>query len=282
MRITVLIENRPSTTDSRLAAEWGLSLHVAFNGHNILFDTGASGSFANNAEHLSVNIPSIDAVVLSHHHFDHGGGLLRFLELNSAAKVYLGRTPNGDCIGKKYGLINKYIGLDKTLIADYPGRFETASEDIEILHDVFIFPRILGSHPKPHGNKHLFLKIGNALVPDDFTHEIIMAIKEDGKFVVFTGCSHNGILNMVDTVASKFKSVPIKAVIGGFHLIGVPPLNFMAGTKSEIRGLARSILDYPIEKTYTGHCTGTPAFKVLKSVMGERLIDISTGNRFEV
>ena len=282
MKITVLIENRPSSTDSRLAAEWGLSLHVAFNGHNILFDTGASGSFANNAEHLSVKIPSIGTVVLSHHHFDHGGGLRRFLELNSTAKVYLGHTPGGDCIGKKYGLINKYIGLDKTLIMDYPDRFEAVTENTEILHDVFIFHHILGSHPKPHGNKHLFLKRGNALVPDDFTHEIIMAIKEDGELVVFTGCSHNGILNMADTVASKFKGVPIKAIIGGFHLIGVPPLNFMAGTKSEVRGLARSILDYPIEKTYTGHCTGTPAFKVLKSVMGERLIDISTGSCFEV
>ena len=282
MKITVLIENRPHTTDSRLAAEWGLSLHIAFNGRNILFDAGASGSFADNAGHLSVNVSSIDTVVLSHHHFDHGGGLRRFLELNLTAKVYLGHKPNGDCIGKKYGLINKYIGLDKTLITDFPDRFEAVNEDAEILRDVFIFPHIIGSNPKPHGNKHLFLKRGSTLAPDDFTHEIIMAIKEDGKLVVFTGCSHNGILNMVDTVASKFKGVPIKAVIGGFHLIGVPPLNFMAGTKSEVMGLARSILDYPIEKTYTGHCTGTPAFKVLKSVMGERLIDISTGSCFEV
>ena len=120
------------------------------------------------------------------------------------------------------------------------------------------------------------------MVPDDFAHEIVMAVKEGGKLVIFTGCSHNGILNMVDTAASKFKGVPIKAVIGGLHLIGVPPLNFMGGTKSQVRGLARSMLDYPIEKTYTGHCTGTPAFKVLKSVMEERLIDISTGNCFEI
>jgi metal-dependent hydrolase (beta-lactamase superfamily II) len=52
MRVTTLIENRPSKTDSHLLAEWGLSLHIAFKGHNILFDTGSSGSFAKNAEHL--------------------------------------------------------------------------------------------------------------------------------------------------------------------------------------------------------------------------------------
>jgi 7,8-dihydropterin-6-yl-methyl-4-(beta-D-ribofuranosyl)aminobenzene 5'-phosphate synthase len=58
MKVTTLIENRPSKTDRRLAAEWGLSLHIEFNGHNILFDTGASGSFAKNVEHLFVIIVS--------------------------------------------------------------------------------------------------------------------------------------------------------------------------------------------------------------------------------
>jgi 7,8-dihydropterin-6-yl-methyl-4-(beta-D-ribofuranosyl)aminobenzene 5'-phosphate synthase len=167
-------------------------------------------------------------------------------------------------------------------MTDYPGRFEIIRENTEILPGVFIFPHIVGNRPKPLGNRHLFLKRGSTLIPDDFTHEIVMAIKENGKLIVFTGCSHNGILNMADTVAAVFKGVPIKAVIGGFHLIGVPPLNFMAGTKSEVEGIARSILDYPIETTYTGHCTCARAFKILKSVMRERIVDISTGSCFEI
>lgn len=73
----ILIENRPKITDPRLAAELVLSLHVAFNGCNILFGTCASGAFADNSAHLSINIPSIDAVVLPHHHFDHGEGFRR-------------------------------------------------------------------------------------------------------------------------------------------------------------------------------------------------------------
>jgi 7,8-dihydropterin-6-yl-methyl-4-(beta-D-ribofuranosyl)aminobenzene 5'-phosphate synthase len=109
-----------------------------------------------------------------------------------------------------------------------------------------------------------------------------MAIKEDGKLVVFTGCSHNGILNMVDTVARAFKDIPIKALIGGFHLVAAPPFNFMAASKSEVEELAKSVLNYPIEKTYTGHCTGTKAFLILKDVMGERIMDIQTGSCFDV
>ena len=282
MKVTTLIENRPSKTDSQLAAEWGLSLHIAFKGHDILFDTGASGLFAKNAENLSLNVASIGTAVLSHHHYDHGGGLRRLLELNSTAKVYLGETPRGDCFFKAFGFMKKYIGLDKTLATDYPDRFWTVREPAEILPDVFILPHILGGRPKPAGNKYLFLRKDHTFVPDDFIHEIVMAIKEDGKLVVFTGCSHNGILNMVDTVAKAFEGTPIKAVIGGFHLMAIPLFNFMAGNKREIKDLARSMLDYPVEMTYTGHCTGTKAFPILKAVMGDRLKDMQTGDCFEV
>jgi 7,8-dihydropterin-6-yl-methyl-4-(beta-D-ribofuranosyl)aminobenzene 5'-phosphate synthase len=68
MRVTTLIENRPGKTDSHLVGEWGLSLHITFNGQNILFDTGASGAFAENAGTLSIDLASIEAAVLSHHH----------------------------------------------------------------------------------------------------------------------------------------------------------------------------------------------------------------------
>jgi 7,8-dihydropterin-6-yl-methyl-4-(beta-D-ribofuranosyl)aminobenzene 5'-phosphate synthase len=282
MRVTTLIENRPSKADPHLVSEWGLSLHITFNGHNILFDTGKSGSFAKNAEHLSVNVASVDSAVLSHHHFDHGGGLRRFLELNSSAKVHLGETPNGDCFGRIFGLVKRYVGLDKALMTDYADRFEAVKQPIQILPDVFVLPHIVGNHSKPAGNKHIFLKRNRTLTLDDFAHEIVMAIKENGKLVIFTGCSHNGILNMIDTVAREFKGVPIKAVVGGFHLVAAPPFNFMAGSKRQVEDLARSVLNYPIEMTYTGHCTGTKAFGVLKAVMGRRITDIRTGSCFEV
>lgn len=282
MRITTLIENKPSKTDSSLVAEWGLSLHIAFNSHNILFDTGASGAFAKNAEHLSVNITSIGTAVLSHHHYDHGGGLRRFFELNAIAKVYLGEPPNGDCFGKAFGFLKKYIGLDKTLAMDYPDRFETVRAPTEILPDVFIIPHIYCSRPQPVGNRHLFLKRDHIFALDDFAHEIILAIKEDNKLVIFTGCSHSGVLNMIDMVSTMFEGVPIKAVIGGFHFLAIPLFNLMAESKCEVRDIARSMLDYPVEVTYTGHCTATKAFGVLKSVMGDRIIDIQTGSCFEV
>ena len=281
MRVTTLIENRPNNADPRLVAEWGLSLHVTFKNHRILFDTGSSGSFAGNAEHLSVDIASVDTAVLSHHHYDHGGGLRRFFELNSAAKVFLGKKPAGECVAKLL-FRKRYVGLDRSLASDFPGRFETVTEPVQIFPDVFVFPSITGNYPRPRGNRTLYVRKDGALMHDDFSHEVIMAIKEHDQLVIFTGCSHNGILNMVDTVAREFKGIPVKAVFGGFHLVALPPFNFIAGSRREVEDLARMMLSYPIYMTYTGHCTGTKAFDVLKGVMGDRIMDMRTGTGFEV
>ena len=282
MKVTTLIENRPSETDPHLLAEWGLSLHIATGSHNILFDTGSSGSFIQNAAHLSVDVSAVDTAILSHHHFDHGGGLRRFLEMNKTASVHLGEAPKGECFVRALPFIKKYVGLDKTLLKDYPNRFKTISKPTQVLPDVFVLPHISSNFPRPAGNKRLFVRKDGRLFPDDFAHEIVMAIKEKDHLVIFTGCSHNGILNMVDTVAREFKGVPIKAVVGGFHLVSSPPFQFMAGTKREVENLSRKLLDYPIDKTYTGHCTGTKAFAILKTVMGDHLSDIRTGSWFEV
>lgn len=282
MRVTALIENRPDKDNLDLKAEWGLSLHIAFNGHNILFDTGSSGSFAENAENLSIDIASIDVAILSHYHFDHGGGLKRFFKLNKKANVYIGEPPLGECFCKVFGFMKKNIDLEHAVIKANSGRIKTVKEPMEILPGVFLFPQIVSKHPKPRGNKRLYVKKGGSLTHDTFNHEILMAIKENENLAVFTGCSHNGILNMIDTVAGELKGIPIKTVIGGFHLVSTPPFNFMAGSRKEVEKLARAVLDYPVEMTYTGHCTGIKAFSVLKKVMGDRIADIQTGSCFEI
>ena len=282
MKITTLIENRESATEPGLSSEWGLPLSIEFNNYSILFDTGASGAFVENAEYLSINVDSFDVAVLSHHHFDHGGGLKRFFELNSTAKVYLANAPDGECFIKIMGFLKKYIGLDRAIMDHHRERFEFVGKPAEILPDVFIFPEILDAHPKPFGNKQLHLKKEGRRSLDKFSHEIVMAIKENGKLVIFTGCSHNGILNMIDTVAREFEGVLIKAVVGGFHLVASPPFNFMAGKRKDVENMGKSVLNYPVEVTYTGHCTGKKAFNVLKSVMGDRIKDMPTGSSFDI
>jgi 7,8-dihydropterin-6-yl-methyl-4-(beta-D-ribofuranosyl)aminobenzene 5'-phosphate synthase len=282
MRITSLIENDESPEHPELQAEFGLSLHVEHRGTKILFDTGSTGAFTKNADDLGVDLRKVDLAVLSHHHFDHGGGIEAFFERNSSAVVYLKRPGEGTPYARAFGVITRPIGIDSTLLERFADRFVFVDEITEVARDVFLIPEIISDHPWPKGNRHLFLRSEAGWKRDRFDHELILAVKEYDGIVVFTGCSHNGILNMIETVTDRFPGTPVKGVIGGFHLFSVLPFGLDAPGKRTIRQLGRRMLDYPDASYYTGHCTGERAFRILKGVMGDRLDPLATGTTIEL
>ena len=282
MKVTALIENTKLEGRDDLTAEHGLALHIQYQGGQILFDTGATGEFVHNAEVLGVDLRGVERVVLSHHHFDHGGGLRRFMEVNAEAPVYLKRNEAGMCYFRLFGIVSRYIGLDLGLLQEQAGRLVVVDEFTEIAPGVFIITEIGRPYPLPKGNRYLFVKGEQGYELDLFEHELVLVVQEDDGLAVFTGGSHRGILNMVDTVAKRFAGRPIKAVFGGFHLIGLPLFNSMAGSRKEVAAIGRKMLTYPVEKVYTGHCTGAKAYRVLKEAMGEHLEYLPTGRSVEV
>ena len=282
MKITTLIENDPPEGRDDLIAEFGLSLHVQTDGRQILFDTGASGAFADNAEALGIDLEKVNAAVLSHHHFDHGGGLGRFLEANHRAPIYLRDAEPADRFFKALAILKRPIGLDLALLGRSRDRFEFIDGETEVADGVHLITEIESAHPLPKGNLHLFVAREGELIPDPFDHELVMVIIEDDGMVVFSGCSHHGILNMVEAAAARFSGVPIKAVIGGFHLIGLPIFNTMAASRGEVEAMGRRLLEMGPQKVYTAHCTGAKAFKILHSVMGDILEPFQTGSVVEV
>ena len=279
MRVVALIEDTKLEGREDLVAEHGLSLYIECDDKHILFDTGATEAFNQNAEKLGVNLQEVDVLVVSHHHYDHGGGLARFLEANHKAKVYLRKSEEEeDYYFRALGIISKYIGLDQELLQKQAGRFEFVDSFTEILPGVYILAEIAQQYALPKGNRRLFVKKGNTYSLDSFEHELIMVAREGDGVVVFTGCAHNGILNMVAAVTRQFRDVPIKAVFGGFHLIGLPILNTMVVSKGEVKRIGEELLKYPIERVYTGHCTGKKAYRVLKGVLAEKLEHLPTGS----
>ena len=282
MKLTVLIENKTLDECNSLTAEHGLSIFISYNEQCILFDTGATGSCIDNAEKLGLKIEDVDTVVISHHHFDHGGGLSRFLEANSKATVYMRPLSGKQYRFRAFGVLNKYAGLDVKLFEKYPGRFVFVNESAEVKPGVCIVTRIQKTHSLPKGNRYLFAETGDNRELDDFEHELIRVIREDDGLTVFTGCSHSGISNMIDTVVKRYPGVPIKAVLGGFHLIGLPVLNTMAGSRKAVTKLAKDILNFPVDRFYTGHCTGEKAYRVLKETMGDKLQYLPTGSSIQV
>lgn len=282
MKVTALIENDRAEGREDLTAEFGLSLHIQCGDLQILFDTGASGAFADNAARLGIDLDQVDLAVLSHHHFDHGGGLQRFLAVNDRARVHLRASGWAPRFFRALVVVKRPIGLDASLFDRYAHRFELITESMEIAPGVVLLTDIGERHPRPQGNRHLFVERNGALEPDPFEHELVLAVREDDGLVVFTGCSHHGVLNMIEAARTRFPDTPVKAVFGGFHLIGVPFFDTMAAPREEVEAIGRKILDLTAGPVFTGHCTGRKAYGVLAGVMGSALRPFATGTSVEV
>lgn len=282
MEIIGLIENTKPEDRKDLCVERGLSLLIRMDGKQILFDTGVRGGFAQNAQVLGMDLAAIDLAVISHHHYDHGGGLKTFLEANQKAKVFL-RTSKTEqfFFVDHWGLVKRPIGLDASLFQQHPDRFVFVNHFTEITPNVFVLTDIEKNHPVPRGSRHLYMQDGHRRRRDDFSHELMLVIFSKRGLVLLSGCSHHGILNMIEATMAQFPGETIRAVIGGFHLIDRPKPESMAGTPEAIGELGRKLLDYPVDMIYTCHCTGLKAYPILKEAMGTRLEYFQTGQRLE-
>ena len=109
-----------------------------------------------------------------------------------------------------------------------------------------------------------------------------MVVREPDGLAVFSGCSHSGILNMVDAAVARFPGEPVKAVFGGFHLMGLPIADTMAGSPSQVGAIGRAMAERVEGKVFTGHCTGRKALGVLAGVMGDALRHFPTGATADV
>lgn len=279
MQIRALVENDRLTGRPDLQAAWGLSLHVETrDGLQILFDTGPSDVLLHNAAAMNVDLAAVDVGVLSHHHFDHAGGLAAFLGVNSRATVHLRAGEMTERWFRALRLVKRSIGLDLELMERERARFSFVSDKTEIAPEVFVLTEIGDAYARPRGNSHLFVRQGDRETLDPFDHELVMVIREEDGIVVFSGCSHHGILNMVKAAADAFPELPVKGVFGGFHLVGIPIINTMAGSRAEVRDIGAEMAKLVSGEIYSCHCTGPRAFKVLRDVVGERLRPLPTGS----
>ena len=265
MRIVPLVENTCGHEDC--IAEHGLSLYIETEKHKLLLDTGQTDAVVKNAEVLGIDLSAVDTVVLSHGHYDHSGGILPFSQINHTAQIIMQKSAaephyNGE----------RYIGID-TDILKLPN-IQLIDGDMELDDELFLFSGITGRRCYPQGNKKLSRMENGVQVPDDFLHEQCLVIKQNGKSWLLSGCSHNGILNILDLYKELFDSYP-DYVITGFHMMKKDGEH----TEAEKTVIIQTAQELAKMNTffYSGHCTGIPAFEMMKDIMGDKLNALHSG-----
>lgn len=254
LKLVVLSEN--TACSDNFGCEHGLSLYIETENKKILFDMGQTDLFSVNAEKAGVDLNSVDFAVLSHGHYDHGGGLKKFLEINLHAPVYVSNS----AFGLHYNGTEKYIGLDSSL--ENEKRLIYTCGKTQIDNGITLFDCNSSEQTCSIQSGGLNIKTGGVFYPDPFLHEQYLLLEDNGRKVLFSGCSHKGILNIIEW----FKP---DVFVGGFHFSKLSPDGLL---KDYSQKLASYKTAY-----YTCHCTGTVQFDFMKKYI-DKLEYISTGN----
>ncbi len=273
-KLTTLVENELSQ-GSHLIKEHGLSIFIESPNGKILFDTGQSDAFLKNAKALDVPLEELSNVVISHGHYDHSGGLMALIDegidkFKLNVSQYFFREKFKNEMGKA-----KYIG-NQFHIYDFAARnidCNIIKNDInEIFPDIFLvtnFERIcVDETPNP---KFFYREEGECVI-DTFDDEVALLIRSQEGLVLIFGCSHPGVMNMIQSIKKSFQE-PLKMLIGGTHLVNADD--------KRIDETIRMLKDLNIDRIGVSHCTGEKAAARIKEEFGERFFHNRTGSVIE-
>jgi 7,8-dihydropterin-6-yl-methyl-4-(beta-D-ribofuranosyl)aminobenzene 5'-phosphate synthase len=262
MRITCIVDDR-AQSDSQLRAEHGVSFLIESGTQHVLFDTGHSGSvLLHNLAVLGFTPEQIDALILSHGHDDHTGGLPDLLEQVQGVDLYA----HPDLFRERFrktdtGLKRVGPAVDGAALA---GRavLRLGTEPVEVIPGVWTTGEI-APRPEPEGHSpYHMIQRGKGWTADPYRDDMAVVLETEAGLALICGCCHAGLLNTVAHIRRTFGRDPV-GVVGGIHLLHAdePTLDYII---SELRSLGPPQL-------WIGHCTGDRAFFALRVVFGDRV-----------
>jgi 7,8-dihydropterin-6-yl-methyl-4-(beta-D-ribofuranosyl)aminobenzene 5'-phosphate synthase len=276
MRVAVIIDNNPHPSQD-LLTEHGLSIYFEADGFKWLVDVGGSAQFCTNAVSMGINVEDVDFLVLSHGHFDHTGGLEQFIKVNKKAQIIISAQILGKTFYSYRLQAKRDISINHSVVNQHINRFIVADGNMRISTNVGLVCEIPIIYTTPKANNKLFIVDSDGEQPDGFKHEVALAVNTAEGIVVFSGCSHNGVLNILEACSIYFNQPQIIACIGGTHLIDSDAINKFE-TESEINEIGKTIVSsYPNMQLITGHCTGINVQSQLSKILGVNFKSFHSG-----
>ncbi|HIE08569.1 MAG TPA: MBL fold metallo-hydrolase [Armatimonadetes bacterium] len=276
MRALVVVDN--SVSSGGAVAEHGWSVLVEANGRKVLVDAGQRANiFLHNVEVLGLDLSEVDAVVLSHGHYDHAGGVLQAVTRSRGKVLFVHPGAFVKRFSVKEGRPPRFVGVrwheDDVSSERVGGRVEHALEFMEIFEGIFVTGPIPRREPFESPDPHLKVEREGKLTSDTVEDDMALVVREGDGIVVVTGCAHSGIVNTVKFALEKGGCEKVKAVIGGMHL--------MSAEDGRVERTAEALKELGVMAVFPAHCTGLKATLKLARLLGEVVRPVCVGEVVE-
>ena len=269
IRISCLVDNSAQRS-SGFWGEHGLSFLIETDDGRVLFDAGRSGAvLMHNLQVFGIDAASIDALALSHGHYDHMGGLPAVLRHTPRLPLYA----NADLFRERFtrkGAVTKRIGpsMSAKELAQYVDCFLSNSAQ-EILPGVFTTGEVVSRlEPEGRSTRHE-VREGAAWIADPYRDDMSLVLTAGQGLVLVCGCCHAGLLNTLQHVRATFQG-RIVAVLGGMHLA--------QSSAEQLDHIIEELHDYGVEQLCPNHCTGERAYTALANAFGDRVVPYPAGS----
>lgn len=270
---TVICENCVFNQPGAIA-EHGLSIYMETDRGSYLLDTGQGKAVINNALVLGLDLRAIKGIIMSHHHWDHTGGLGPILDLKGAVDIYA----HPDFFKESYNIGEgkvRYIGVPypRPLLEGKGAAFKFSNKFRQIEPGMWLTGEVPRRTDYERGDKNQVVKSNGGYLKDDILDDQSVVIETEKGLFIILGCCHSGIINTLSYIVEKMGQCHIYAVIGGTHL---GPVSDEQREKS-----IDALKAFDIEHIGVSHCTGLKTATRLAGEFGDRFFFCNVGTVVE-
>lgn len=274
LKITAIVENTAGTIDA--AGEWGMALWIEADHHRILYDTGQGHTLMQNALLLGIDVTTAEALVISHGHADHTGGIATLMEAGFHGRIFIHPAALNAKYRREKTPPNRANGIPT---ASYRAVMSRPSDLIESPEPTEIVPGMIVTGAIPRKNTfedvpELFFLDPECTEPDLMIDEQALLIETPRGWTVITGCGHAGLINTLNYTRDLIGDGSIACVIGGLHL-------FCAST-DRINATIENLRAFDVERIAPCHCTGFEATGALQRELGWRVVSLRAGLSLQI